>query len=363
VAIPPTGQALARSAIRAKGPEWVSLPRFFMNIQEACGILEIPIGSSAAEVKAAFKKKAVEFHPDRNHTADAEEKFKAVNSAYQLLEKHGTNPPVFNNVRHSFYSSEEDFAEELRRQMGEVFKSARMRITPLVVTMEIPFETAVRGGTQNLTYTRLIKCDVCIDGKSSRVCPKCNGVGKRKYGAGAVQVSDRELPCTSCKGTGQTSTIYSKCAVCEGVGKKNTSETIPITIQPGMNSGTKIIHKGFGHYFSNNIYGDLIVEIVVKEHEHGLTLSGIDVISTVELSLLEALKGTKKALHTIDGEKVLEFKPKIKNGDRVRVSGFGVPPNGAHIFIVNITYPEDVSKVIEALEYKYSDSDLDMLSP
>jgi DnaJ-class molecular chaperone len=142
------------------------------------------------------------------------------------------------------------------------------------------------------------------------------------------------------------------CNICRGTSKKKHIETIPVTIKPGTVNGSRIQMKGLGNYLIRDMYGDLIIIINVKENADGLTLSGEDVISVVELSLLEALKGTKKSLRTIKGEKVLEFKPKIRNGDRIRVSGFGVPPNGAHIFVVNVTYPEDVSELIETLEKK-----------
>lgn len=322
-----------------------------MNVHEACNILGIPIGASESDVKAAFKKKAIEYHPDKNHSPGAEDKFKEINSAVQFLEKHGTVSPAFNDVKSPFYSVENDLAEELRRKMDEFFKPINhVNIgMPLVVGIEIPFEEAISGAAKEIKYTRIVKCDVCKDGRSKGVCLKCNGTGKRKYGSGSVQaVDDRELPCNVCVGSGVAK--MGICNTCQGTSKKKRSEKFTITIKPGTMNGTRIQIQGFGNYFIRDMYGDLIVEINVQANADGLTLSGEDVISVVELSLLEAFKGTKKSLRTIKGEKVLEFKPKIKNGDRVRVAGFGVPPNGAHVFIVNVNYPEDVSEIIEVLE-------------
>jgi len=322
-----------------------------MNVHEACNLLGIPIGASDIDVKTAFKKKAIEYHPDRNHSPGAEAKFKEINAAFQFLEQHGTNPPAFHDIKSPFYSSADDLAEELRRQMNEVFNQTH-RATPsmpLIINVEIPFETAISGGVKEIRYTRTVRCEACKDGKSKGVCPKCNGSGKRKYGSGAVQAAnDRELPCNGCVGSGVAG--MGICKICQGTSKKKQLETIPITIKPGTMNGAKISLKGLGNYLIRDMYGDLVVNINVNANVDGLTLSGEDVISVVELSLLEALKGTKKSLRTIKGEKVLEFKPKIRNGDRVRVSGFGVPPNGSHIFVVNISYPEDVSELVEVLE-------------
>jgi molecular chaperone DnaJ len=323
-----------------------------MNVHEACHLLGVPIGASDLDVKTAFKKKAIEYHPDRNKEPNAEAKFKEINSAFQFLEEHGTKPPAYNDVSSQFYSSSDHLAEELRRQMDEVFnKHVHVNNTAVSVNVEIPFETAISGGVLEVRYTRMVKCDACIDGRTKGVCSKCNGSGKRKYGSGAVQAAnDRELPCNVCFGTGVAGA--GPCRICQGTSKKKYAEVIPVTIKPGTMNGTKIQMRGFGNYILRDLYGDLLININVKANADGLTLSGEDVISVVELSLLEALKGTKKSLRTIKGEKVLEFKPKIKNGDRIRVAGFGVPPNGSHIVMVQINYPEDVSELIKVLESK-----------
>lgn len=322
-----------------------------MNVHEACTLLGVPIGASSLDVKTAFKKKAIEYHPDRNKDSNAEAKFKEINSAFQFLEEHGSNPPAYNDVSSQFYSSTDHLAEELRRQMNEVFNKPNITNATLTIKIDIPFETAIFGGVVEVRYQRTVKCEACKEGKAKGVCPKCNGSGKRKYGSGAVQAAnDRELPCNGCVGTGVAGA--GPCRVCQGTSKKKQAEVIPLTIRPGTVNGTKLQMRGLGNYLVKDIYSNLEVTINVLANADGLTISGEDVISVVELSLLEALKGTKKSLRTIKGEKILEFKPKIKHGDRVRVSGFGVPPNGAHVFVVNVTYPEDVSELIEALETK-----------
>jgi molecular chaperone DnaJ len=314
-----------------------------MNVHEACALLDIPVCSDQDLVKAAFKKKAIEFHPDKNKAPNAEEKFKEINSAYQFLEKYGTNPQIFHPGFQNFYDPSAHFAEELKRQMNVVFNIPG---PPLVASLTISFEISVLGGPIEMSYARNLKCPDCQEGhvRDKNPCPKCNGKGRRKYGEGS-----QELKCNKCLGTGFPMTGV--CPSCQGSSKVFVANNlISIKIPPGTENGAKLIFKGRGNYRANDQYDDFIVSIFVTPSDHGLILSGQDVIFTIELSLLEALKGTKKNLWTIKGEKVLEFKPKMKNGDKIRIAGFGVIPNGSHICVVNVNYPEDVSKLIAILE-------------
>jgi len=302
------------------------------------------------EVKKAFKKKAAQYHPDRNQDEGAEDKFKAVNEAYQLLEKHGTTPAAANDVSSQFYNHSDDLFEELRRRMDETFNPfgipTHIRGEPIIVSVEIPFEIAVTGGRKEVTYERSVKC-TCDSGnipisESKQMCPKCGGHGYRKYGNG-----EKNLPCNICKGTGYLSS-KTKCSKCGGSGITQSVDTMKVAIPPGAESGTRLILKEKGNY-RKNAYDNVIVVVRVLP-DHDMQLSGKDVISVVELSLLEALTGTKKKLRTVKGEKTLAFKPKTRHRDTIKVSGYGVPPNGSHTFIVNVSYPEDVTRIIEVLE-------------
>lgn len=314
-----------------------------MNINEACNLLGIPTNSSADDVKKAFRKKAAEYHPDRNSDKDAEVKFKAINEAYQLLDKNGTDP----------YDDDDFLLRKLREEMMRNFGgSVRVNLNgrpsvvnsePIIVPIEISFETSIIGGKKDITYERDVKCSYCSDGNvfGTDVCDKCKGFGWRTYGN-----DHRELPCTTCGGTGKTK---HKCGSCNGSGSVKRTDSVKISIPPGSSSGMRMILKGMGNYRSVGIYDNVIAVIhVIKDKD--MELNGDDVISTVELSLLEALRGTKKKLRTIKGEKLLSFQPKTRHKDTVRVGGYGVPPYGSHIVIVEVKYPDDVSGVIKALE-------------
>jgi molecular chaperone DnaJ len=339
-----------------------------MNTHQACALLEIPVGASIDDVKKAFKKKAAEYHPDRNKAEDAEAKFKEVNEAYQLLEKHGTIPAAFSDVSSQFYNHSDHLAEELRRQMDQVFNNQvfnihfgqpnRIPSEPIIVQVEVPFEMAVLGGKKEITYERSVKCEACSGGHVSsgggkELCQKCGGQGKRKYAKAAFSSGDdKELPCTNCKGTGYiSSSSQIPCSECSGSGVKKSVDTLRVSVPPGVQSGLRLILQGKGHYRLGGYYDNVLAVISVLP-DHDMQLSGEDVISVVELNLLEALQGTKRKLRTVKGEKTLTFKPKTRHRDTVKVSGFGVPPNGTHTFIVNVSYPDDVTDLIRVLENK-----------
>jgi molecular chaperone DnaJ len=321
-----------------------------MNTHQACELLGVPVGASIDDVKKAFKKKAAEYHPDRNKAEDAEAKFKEVNEAYQLLDKYGTSPQDFGDVASGMYNHSDHLADELRRRMAEMFNvegfnpfgsPRQVRSEPIIIQIDVPFEMAVLGGKKNVTFERNVKCESCTGGKvaggSKQMCQKCGGHGRRKYGK-----DDKELPCTSCNATGYT------CSECSGTGIRKSVDTLQVNIPPGVESGLRLILKSKGHFRLGGY--DNVVVIIRVLPDHDMHLSGTDVISVVELSLLEALKGTKKKLRTVKGEKTLAFKPKSRHRDTVRVLGFGVPPHGAHTFVINVTYPENVDDLIEVLE-------------
>lgn len=328
-----------------------------MNTLDACNLLGVQSGASKEEVKKAFKKKAAELHPDRNKEPDAEQKFKEINEAYQLLDKYGTDYRP-GDVSSPNYDMSEHLAEELRRQMDEIFGGRAPGVNfryeraqpsqPIIVPVEIPFEMAVLGGKKDITYERTLQCtrSDCkrgsIEGLNKKVCQKCGGHGYRKYGN-----DDKQLPCNVCKATGYVSN-KTQCPECIG-GVIKKVETLKVTIPPGVQTGLKLVIKGKGHYNPGDFFDDVVVIIKVLP-DHDMQLDGNDVIGVVELTLLEALKGTRKKLRTVKGEKLLAFKPKTRHRDTVRVAGFGVPPDGSHVVIVNVNYPDNVSKLIEALE-------------
>jgi molecular chaperone DnaJ len=340
-----------------------------MNTLEACNLLGIATGASDDDVAKAFRKKAAELHPDVNKEPDAEAKFKQVNEAYQLLKKHGTtyNPA---NTRGPTYHPTDDFAEELRRQMDSVFFGGFRRTNTknpfadmnnpfanpfanrendIELHCKIDFSESILGVKKQLTYEHKTQCPKCKGQKKIKnnaiSCNKCDGKGYRKYGDG-----EKNLPCTTCKGSGITFDL-NDCSECAGKGYHFTTRLLTVNIPPGVETGLRLTFVNKGH-----LNGDASVTISVTPDPDMQRVEN-NVISTIEISLLEALKGTKRQVRTLKGEKTLKIQPGLRHRDSIQVSGYGVPPLGAHIFNVNVKYPDNVDKLIEWLENSSSTSE------
>lgn len=333
-----------------------------MDIQEALNILGLKSGASNEDVKKAFKQKAVEFHPDRNKDIDAEAKFKKANEASQLLEQQGTVPQKFvgNPFNIPFYQNYKtvDFSDfpGMNQKMHDSFReqfsvpfNTRFHV-PIEVNITIPFDLSVLGGKHDIKYERSKICKTCNGTKKKTViCSKC-------YGKQFIQTdTSGKVTCLNCKGLGYVPTIEN-CVECNGAGVTRVTEHINFNIPPGSSTGSRLILNNFGNYNSNGTYDKLIVVIAVLK-DPDMNLSGVDVISKIEISLLESLKGTKRTIRTIKGERTLTIPPKIKNGDNIKVNGFGIPDRGSHVFLINVNYPEDVSQLIEVLENNNISSD------
>lgn len=277
-----------------------------MNTQEACDLLGISIGATPDEVKKAFKKKAIEFHPDKNKDPGAEEKFKKINEANQFLEKNGTTPVQnpFNMPFNGSININDQINDFFSRVHFQNFQQNADPSNHIYVDLNVSFIESVLGIEKQVEYERKLECQIC-KGKEDPNCQNCKG---KKY--------------------------------------ITVKEVLRVTIVPGTKSVTKDV-RGKGHFNLGRLYLKIRVE-----KDKDMKLEGGDIVSVITLTLLEALQGVKKTIRTIKGEKVLTFGPKTKNGDIIRVNGFGVPPFGAHIIKVIVEYPEDVSKIIEILEGK-----------
>ena len=327
-----------------------------MNTQQACGLLGIDVGASQEDVSKAFRKCAAELHPDRNKEPDAELRFKQVNEAYQFLQKNGTHPrvnfggPKFRRVQVPFsdmFGSDEEFTIN--------FDNGRVRVEshgPQVKgSVTITFAESILGCQKQVDIMRNGTCPTCNGlGKNLAAteedCEYCEGKGTRKYGE-----NTRDMKCTFCDGGGRMKKTL-KCETCFGSGKADAEVTIGLAIPPGIANGQRVRLRGEGDRINNMIHDALIDVHVIPDKD--LMRNGVDVIGFIELSLLEALKGTKKIVKTVKGDKTLKIRPGVKNKDTIRLQGFGVPPIGSQLFEVRVEYPQDTSKLIEVLEEEAS---------
>lgn len=306
-----------------------------MNSNDAYKLLELSPGASADEIQAAFRKMAKKYHPDRNKDdPNAENKFKEINSAYQLL----TNPrPQHNN--HQENNNWQDIFQQHFGGMpfGKNNQLRPVQIPVILVSVTLNFAESVIGCDKEVTIDRHIHCQDC-KGSGQFIltdnCKYCNGQGHRQAGFSRGNVTFMQS-CEHCMGAGKD---LKKCDTCLGKGYSTSNGSVNLNIPGGLVNGNVLRTHG------------MILQVEVTPDPDMILREG-DVVTTLELSLLEALKGTKKTVRTIKGEMNLKIPAKVKNKDNIVVQGYGVPSvNGSHIFDVKINYPENIDKLIEFLE-------------
>jgi molecular chaperone DnaJ len=323
-----------------------------MDTHQAYTILGLQPGASKDEINAAFRKLAKEHHPDRNPgNAEAEAKFKEINSAHQFLQ----NPPPQNSNKYQYhnYNYNSVFNVNFEDLFQNNYKNNRQEPK---VTAHIDFVESVIGCQKDFEYDIFDMCSDCrglAKKITNDVCTSCNGAGfiskGNFYRDGALNF---QMQCNKCVGTGRR---VEPCLPCNGEGVISVKKNITVKIPQGVKDKDNIVARGGGnfHYMGNmgSGYGSLSINVNVKKDPE-MSLEGKDVVSKIEISLLDALKGTSKTVRTIKGEMNLKIKPCIRNSDIVRVKGYGIPNLGDHIFVIDVKYPDDISKIINVLEEK-----------
>lgn len=263
-----------------------------MDTKKACKILEIDPGSSIDDVKKAFRKKAADLHPDKNKSPNAETEFKLANEAFQFLQKNGTKEPVFRA------NANRDVFDQFTINFGSIFNTH--------VYHTIHYPDAMH---QEELYNVKITFAESVLG-----CAK------------EVEVSDKKHCC-----------LNKSCPKCSGKGFVKNKVNMKLNVPAGVCTNTRFT-------IGQNIFNILV------EPDPEMALRDRDVVSFVKLSLLECLKGTTKEVRTVRGKNTLKVPPRVRNMDSIRVSGHGVPPNGAHVFVVDQQYPENIDDVINVLD-------------
>lgn len=296
-------------------------------------ILGVNSSASEAEIKKAYRKLASKYHPDKE--SGSEEKFKEITAAYESLLQ-SKNTPAASKIWRSV-----NFTRVIRHPV--LNHSLNLSIT----------ESAL-GCKKTIDVSRHTKCSEC-EGQGGFFtvddCEGCHGSGHRNIGRnGNFTIMTN---CHLCEGIGKS---FTKCNLCSGQGTSLTQIKFDVSIPGGVNHGQVIRLGGGGHYESSPLgsgYADAFISIfVIPEKE--MTLDGLNVISTLEINLLEALQGVSKNINTVHGETILNVPPLSKNKDQVIKKGFGakhpVHGSGDHVCILDVRYPDNVSDLITFLK-------------
>ncbi len=312
-------------------------------------ILGVPRNATQEEIKRAYRRLARKYHPDINKSPEAQEKFKEINEAYQVLsdpqkrklydmyghagveggfEAQQTQREYVRNVGDLFEEFEKifedfgfDFGFGRRRRKREERRVVKGE--DIYKTVNITLEEAFKGTTVEVEYERLVLCKSCNGSGYSKegggVCPTCGGRGERVEGFGFIRVA---TTCPTCKGEGVLKRV---CPVCKGEGRVKERKRVKVKIPPGVDSGSKLVVEGYGNEGINAKSGNLY--IVVKVLEHPLFERRQDnLLLDVNITYPEAVLGTKLKVPTLEGEEVeVSIPPGVREGETVRVVGKGMP--------------------------------------
>jgi molecular chaperone DnaJ len=296
--------------------------------------------ATAEDIKRAYRKKARTLHPDVNPSPEAEEQFKKVSQAYDVLsdpEKRrsydmGADPYAagaagfgqgfsFSDIMDAFFGAGAGTAQRGPR-------SRQRRGQDALIRLDIDLADAVFGAEKELTVETAVVCSTCHGdgaqpGTSRRTCDVCGGRGEiqqvQRSFLGQVMTS---RPCMTCQGYGEV--LVSPCFECSGDGRVRTRRTLTIKVPAGVDTGTRIQLTGEGEVGQGGgPAGDLYVEVSVRQHAT-FQRRGDDLHATVELPMTAAALGTTLKLDTFDGSQELEVKPGTQAGDAVTLRGLGV---------------------------------------
>jgi molecular chaperone DnaJ len=345
-----------------------------MSKRDYYDVLGVGKGASADEIKKAFRRKAVELHPDRGGD---EEKFKEINEAYEVL-KDPSKRQRYDQFGHagvggSAASDGNPFAGGFGGQnvnfdfgdlgLGDIFNSffgggqsggrqRQARGNDVETRIEISFEEAVFGTEVELRLNLDDTCSHCKGttaepGYSLKTCDMCKGSGQVVTATRTVFGNIQQAAiCPTCKGAGKVPEKV--CSVCHGKGTERRSQKVQLKVPAGIDDGATIRLRDHGEAIANGPKGDLYVHVRVKAHKH-FTREGDLILSEEHIGMVEAALGTEIDVDTVDGKVRMKVPAGTQSGSDFKLSGHGVPhvrseARGPHIVTIIVDTPTKLSK-------------------
>ena len=342
-------------------------------------VLGVSKSASADEIKKAYRKVAMQFHPDRNPgDKAAEEKFKEAAEAYEVLsdadkkaqyDRYGHaglsgNGRGFNggnmNMDDIFSQFGDIFGDDIfgsffggggqRRGGGQ--RARGVRGSNLRVKLKLSYEEIAKGVTKNIKVKKYVSCNVCNgsgakDKGSVQTCHTCGGSGQvRKVQNTFLGQMQTVTTCPTCNGEG--STITAKCGNCKGEGRVFAEETVSIDIPAGVQEGMQLSVSGKGNAGERGgMNGDLIVVIEEEQHKE-LQRQDLNVAFDLYISFTDAVFGTQVEVPTIDGRAKIKIPAGTQSGKVFRLKGKGFPAinsyeKGDQLIHVNVWTPQHLT--------------------
>ena len=307
-------------------------------------VLGVEKGASDADIKKAFRRIAMKYHPDRNPDgADAEDKFKEAQEAYEILGDE-EKKAAYDRFGHAGVDGQSggggggggfgggNFSDVFGDVFGDIFggggrgRGGPARGSDLRYDLQLDLEDAVRGKTVQIDVPTMSSCDTC-DGSGARkgsspvTCSTCNGAGQVRMSQGFFSV---QQACPQCRGRGQM--ISDPCSDCHGQGVKEERKTLSVKIPAGVDTGDRIRLGGKGEAGpQGGPPGDLYVQMVVRDHPI-FVREDSNLHCEVPISFAQAALGGEIEVPTLSGKVKLKIPAETQSGKLFRLRGKGVAP-------------------------------------
>ena len=346
-------------------------------------ILGISRNASPEEIKKAYRKSALKYHPDRNRNdKEAEEKFKEASEAYEVLSD-PQKRDLYDHYGHAGLQSSgftgfsfDDLASDIFGSFGDIFYDLfglgmgsrsgghRPRRGPdIEQTLDIEFRDVATGVKKEIEVSRHEVCPTCHGegvkpGTSPIICSYCKGKGQVIHAQGFISI---QTTCPQCRGQGRI--IKDPCPECKGHKTIPVKRSISITIPPGVNHGCQLRIAGAGEKGMNGgPPGDLYLHLLVKEDEFFIR-QGDDIVCEIPISMAQAALGTEMEVPTLNGNHPISIPKGTQSGDLLRIKKGGFPSlrnnhvRGDQIVRIIVKTPTDLNKRQKELLKEFQDID------
>ena len=328
-------------------------------------VLGVQRTATGPELKSAFRKLAIQFHPDKNEgDKAAEEKFKECSEAYEVLsdpEKRARYDRFGHQAPGGFGPSpfDQGFTGNINDIFGDIFgeifgqrqrtRGGKQRGADLRYNLEVSFTEAAFGSEAKVKIPRHKQCATCHGtgskaGTGPKTCPTCQGAGELRMTQGFFQIS---RSCGQCQGTGKV--ITDPCATCRGAGKVESESILTVKVPSGVDTGTRLKLSGEGQPGERGgPPGDLYVVVHVQEHPIFIR-EDTEVICEVPISFTQAALGSTIEVPTLDGKVKMKIPGGTQSGKVFRLRGKGIPhlngyQRGDQHVRVTVEVPEKLSR-------------------
>jgi molecular chaperone DnaJ len=354
-------------------------------------VLGVPKNSEKGDIKNAYRKLALQYHPDRNKSPGAEERFKEISEAYAVLsdEDKRKRYDTYGHVgsEEVFRGSEANF-EEIFKDMGfggvrDIFEqffgsrggfsrgssdpfgfgfnfgSGRQKGRDILYDIDLSLEDVLRGKKDEIELPKMDSCTNCngtgaAPGTKPRRCTVCNGQGqtRRVYSQNRFSTFVSLEPCRTCRGEGEI--IERPCVTCNGSGNIRTTKKLRLEIPRGVEDGMTLQMQGEGEPTENGVPGNLLIRTHIRQHPEFQRLEDGHVLTNQNLSFTDLALGTEIKVPTLEGIEKVKISPGTQPNSIIKLKGKGLPRYGGYgrgdeLVRINVRVPTKINDTQKAL--------------